>query len=308
MNPSVPRQLCTYRGLPWGVRFIGSSQFAYAAGTEGDHSDGVDGTFDILGATNKTVRRWHNGGFGASTFAWSRDGALAYILAAPAGPPGWAAESWEIHVVNQGQDQTLATLPGVPSRGISEGDQLFLAFSPDGQYLALESTLTSSPNQEGWFQAWRVSDGSPLAPPLHGTAMAVWAQDSLFFWDQAGVHRWDIGGTTSLIFPGVRWLEPRASPDGKWIAYSLRDSTCLPHVNVLNVATGSSFPVSSGGRDGAIFLTPTILWDNEQRPDDPPCAMSRSLPTGVTFLYNVATRQESRSTITAVTDVWPRMD
>ncbi len=113
-----------------------------------------------------------------------------------------------------------------------------------------------------------------------------------------------------MILPGVSWLRPRASPDGRWIAYSVRDSTGLPNVNVLNVAIGSSFPVSLGGRDGAIFLTPSILWDNEQRACDEshPCGMSRSLPTGLTFLYNVTTRQESRSTITAVTDVWPRMD
>ena len=308
INPSVPRQLCTYRRLNWGVRFIGSSQFAYAAGTDGNPSDGVDGTFDILGATNKAVRRWHNGGFGAYTFAWSRDGALTYILAAPPGPTWGAAESWEIHLVKQGQDHTLATLPGVPARGGSEDDDLFLAFSPDGQYLALDESFTGY--QGGGLQVWRLSDGRPLAPPLHGTTAAIWVQDSLFYRDQAGVHRWDVGGATTSILPGVSWLRPRASSDGKWIAYSVRDSTGLPNVNVLNVATGASFAVSTGGRDGAIFLTPTILWDNEQRPCDEshPCGMSRSLPTGLTFLYDVTTRQESQSTIMAVTDVWPRMD
>ncbi len=314
INPSVPRQLCTYRGLNWTVRFIGASRFAYAAGTDGNPSDGVDGTFDIPAATNRTVRRWDNGGFGAYTFAWSRDGALAYILAAPPGPTWGAAESWEIHLMTQGQDHTLATLPGVPARGGSESDDLFLAFSPDGLYLALDETFTTpavgTKSGGGGLWLWRVSDARLLAPPLGQTTAAVWAQSSLFYWDQAGVHRWDVGGATTLILPGVSWLSPRASPDGKWVAYSVRDSTGLPHVNVLSVATGSSFQVSSGGREGAVFLTPTILWDNEQIPCDAshPCGLNRSNSTGLTFLYDVTTRQESRSTITAVTDVWPRMD
>ncbi len=109
IDPSVPRPLCTYRGLNWTVRFIGASQFAYAAGTDGNPSDGVDGTFDIPAATNRTVRRWDSDGFGAYAFAWSRDGALAYILAAPPGPTWGAAESWEIHLMKQGQDHTLTT-------------------------------------------------------------------------------------------------------------------------------------------------------------------------------------------------------
>ncbi len=168
IDPSVPRPLCTYRGLNWTVRFIGASQFAYAAGTDGNPSDGVDGTFDIPAATNRTVRRWDSDGFGAYAFAWSRDGALAYILAAPPGPTWGAAESWEIHLMKQGQDHTLATLPGVPARGGSESDDLFLAFSPDGLSLALDETFITpavgTKSGGGGLRLWRVSDASLLAP------------------------------------------------------------------------------------------------------------------------------------------------
>jgi hypothetical protein len=36
--------------------------------------------------------------------------------------------------------------------------------------------------------------------------------------------------------------------------------------------------------------------------------MSQTLPTGMTFIYDLATRLESRSVIAAVGAVWPRMD
>jgi hypothetical protein len=298
------------------VRLIGSSRLGYAAfpPNAGNPSDGEIGTLDIPSATYHTVVRWQNGGFGAGTFAWSSNGSLAYILATAGTQDLTAAGSWELHVLQQGHDRILTTLPGMGGRGGSENDDLFLAFSPAGQYLALEETFTWSASATkywgGGLRVWRVSDGSLVAPAISGTTMAVWAGNSLFYRDQVGVQRWDVPGATSQVLPGVSWVHPRVSPDGKWIVYSVRDSTGLPRGNVYNVSLGSGFPVSSAGRDGAIFLSPTVLWDREEHlcSTYDPCGMVQSAPTGVTFTYDVLTRRETGSALTYVADVWPRMD
>ncbi|HYS02030.1 MAG TPA: hypothetical protein VET82_06750, partial [Candidatus Eisenbacteria bacterium] len=249
--------------------------------------------------------RWQNGGFGAGTFAWSPDGSLAYIRATAGTDAFSGAGSWELHIRQRGQDRVLTTLPGVPGRGVSaDDDDTFLAFSADGQYIALETTFT------GPSQVRAAADGSLVKALPQGITMAVWAGTGLFYRDQGGVYRWDPTGTTSLVLPGVKWIRPRASSDGKWIAYSVRDSTGLPHVNVFSVSAGTTFSISSGGRVDAVFLTPTILWDREERlcTASDACFMSPTLPTGMTFIYDLATRLESRSVIAAVGAVWPRMD
>jgi len=202
-NPLAPQQLCTYNGLPRRVRLIGLSNLSYAAslGTGGNPSDGVIGTFDVSGVINRTVVRWQNGGFGAGTFAWSSEGTLAYVLATPGTQNLTGAGSWELHLVRQSQDRILTTLPGVPGRGVSgDNDDTFLAFSPDGKYLALETTFT------GPSQVRTAADGSLVMALPQGITMAVWAGDSLFYRDQAGVHRWDVGGTATLLLPGVSWI------------------------------------------------------------------------------------------------------
>lgn len=306
-NPTSPRQLCTYEGLPWQPRLIGSSKFGYAGfpPNAGNPSDGEIGTFDIPSATSLTVVHWQNGGFGAGTFAWSPNGSLAYILATAGTQNLTAAGSWELHLLQQGQDRILTTLPGVGGRGIGENDDTFLAFSPDGKYLALETTFT------GPSQVRAAADGSLVRALPQGSTMAVWAANSLFYRDQAGVHRWDASGTTSLVLPGVSWIHPRVSPDGMWIVYTIRDSAGLPHINLYSVSTGSGFPVSSAPRSDGVFLSVTVLWEREERlcTANDSCGMGGpTIPTGTTFTYDLAARQETRSTITNVADVWPRMD
>jgi WD40 repeat protein len=304
-TPSDPQQLCTYPVFRWQARFVSASVLGYAAYLANSNpSDGEIGTFDILRASSRTVVRWQNGGFGAGTFAWSPDGSLAYIRATAGTDALSGAGSWELRLLQQGQDRILTTLPGVGGRGIGENDDTFLAFSPDGKYLALETTFT------GPSQVRAAADGSLVKAFPQGITMAVWAGNSLFYGDQAGVYRWDPAGTTSLILPGVHWIRPRASSDGRWIAYSVRDSTGLHHVSVFNVAAGTTFTVPSGGRVDAVFLTPTVLWDSEERlcTANDACGMSQTLPTGMRFIYDLATRLESRSVIAAVGAVWPRMD
>jgi hypothetical protein len=192
---------------------------------------------------------------------------------------------------------------------------LFLGFSPDGQYLALEETFTASAGATkylaGGLRVWRVSDVGLVAPPVSGTTMAVWAENSLFYRDQAGVHRWEVPGATSQVLPGVMWLRPRASPDGKWIVYTVRDSVGLPHVNLYSVSAGSGLSVSSAPRSDGVFLSPTVLWEREERlcTANDSCGMGGpTIRTGTTFTYDLAARQETPSTITNVADVWPRMD
>jgi hypothetical protein len=90
----------------------------------------------------------------------------------------------------------------------------------------------------------------------------------------------------------------------------VRDASGLTHTNLFSLAAGTTSRVSTAGRDGAVFLTPTVLWERELRPcgSNETCGMDPTVSTGVTLTYDLATRQETRSPITAVTDVWPKID
>jgi len=130
-NPLAPRQICTYNGLPRQVRLIGTTELGYAASlSDGNPAGGLIGTLDVPRGADRTIISWKNGGFGAGTFAWSSDGALAYILATPGTETLSGAGSWELHLMRGGDDRILTTLPGVPGRGGSQDCLLYTSPSP----------------------------------------------------------------------------------------------------------------------------------------------------------------------------------
>jgi hypothetical protein len=123
--------------------------------------------------------------------------------------------------------------------------------------------------------------------------------------DEAGVHRSTAGTNPSLMVPGLKLIRPRASPDGHWISYTVRDGQGLPHAGLYDLTGGTGARVISQLlRADPVFLSSTKIWYEEQKQ----CvgASCVTTPTGTTFIYGLTTQQEKTSSIGWVLDVWPR--
>src|SRR5207237_1367855 len=133
-------------------------------------------------------------------------------------------------------------LPAVPGRGVKPyEDDSFLGFSPDGLYIALFQTFhVGGTGEAAPDQVRRASDGT-LAHSTSGMTMAVWASvpSRLFFRDATGnLHRWDPStGLSSMT--SLRWIRPRSSPDGRWIAYTFRTTSGIGGIGFYSVAGAS---------------------------------------------------------------------
>jgi hypothetical protein len=303
-NISAPTTVCT---LPAGIspHFVTASVVSYAE----SGPPGAVRRLDLGSSASPTVAAsWSAGGFGAGVFDWSPDGTkLTYIAGSGAGGPTW-------HLVSGGADTTLATLPAVSGRGVNrQQDDFFLGFSPDGQYVAMENTFTGNGSgDQSPLQVRRSSDGS-LVYSTSGATMAVWASNpgSLLWRDTAGtVWRWGPGGppgsSALVVHTSISWVQPHASPDGRWIAYTYYDSSLLPHVGLFSVQGSTLGPQPGGIRSGATFLNNNLLWYQEETPCD--CGLAgASQPSGRTFIYDIAGETETSSRISGVYDAWPRL-
>src|SRR5262249_21882285 len=129
-------------------------------------------------------------------------------------------------------------------------------FSPDGSRLA----YTSDVNQYGvWIKA---SSGATPESLLSSARVSIgpcdWSSDgsAIACMVQAGSH-WQIwiqpahgGGAHPLITARFRFLEPRFSPDGRWIAYSSNESGRREVYIQPYPGLGGKWQVSTtGGRD-----------------------------------------------------------
>jgi hypothetical protein len=136
--------------------------------------------------------------------------------------------------------------------------------------------------------------------------MAVWASvpSRLFFRGATGpLKRWDASaGVTSTV--SVRWIRPRASPDGRWIAATVRGSNGLGSVSLYSVQAGSVSTTTPTGRSGARFLTNDLVWYSGERACST-CFGGQPAPSGVTYIYSIAGGSEVTSRLGSVSDVWP---
>jgi hypothetical protein len=301
-NTAAAQTLCTFNEAI-APRFVTASVVSW---TEQGSSQGSGGSIlraDLGARVQTAVASWSTGGFGSGIFDWSPDGtALTYIGAASPGP------TW--HLVSGGTDRVLTTLPTVPGRGVSQQDDDFmLAFSPDGQYLALVNTFTTGGSGDtAPMQIRRVSDGSLVYSGSNAT-MAVWASvpSRLFFRSPDGaLSSWVPGNGPGALQPSLRWVRPHASADGRWIAYTIYDSGGLPHVGLYSVQGNSLGPQPAGLRSGALFLNNNLGWYQEEAATE--CGLGGcSQTTGNAFIYDIAGGTEVASRITGVFDVWPRV-
>jgi len=287
-----PRTLCMFDAGAQNPQFVSGSQVAYetAAGqiVKADLAGGAP-TIVATGAT----------GFLSAQYSFSPDGhSVTYM----------SNTAW--HLANGSGDHVLTTLPAIPGRGVSpDQDSVFLSFSPDGLYIALVQTFaTGGSGATAQDQVRRASDGS-LVYSTTGMTMGVWASvpSRLFFRDATGsMQRWDPSTGVSPML-SLNWINPRSSPDGRWISYTFHTGTgAVGGVGFYSVQANSVVNTSPPGRAGVRFLNNTLVWYFGERACDT-CFGGQPTPTGATYIYDIGGTSETASRITAMFDTWPHV-
>jgi len=290
-DPAHARNLCHFDADAQSPSFVSGTRVAYeTAGNEIVTADLAGGATTILAT--------YSSGFDSGQYAFSPDGkSVTYLdnnawrLAGPSG------------------NRVLATLPAAPGRGISPtADDSFLAFSPDGLYIAYFQTFhVGGTGETAPDQIRRASDGK-LVYSTSGMTMAVWASvpSRLFFHAETGgggIKRWDpSSGVTSMA--SVLWIRPRASPDGRWIAGTVRGSTGVGNVSFYSVQGDSVTASTPAGRSNPRFLSNDLVWYSGERACTT-CFGGQPTPTGVTYIYSIAGASEVTSRLSSVSDAWP---
>jgi Tol biopolymer transport system component len=301
-DPTQPRTLCTLTvNSASGLRFINQGELSYVA-LAGSGQDAAGGLVRLNLATGATglLARWDQSHFGAGIHAWTPDGkTLAYVAS--------TASSFQLHQVTAAGDRVLTSLPAVPGRGTSEEDSLLLAYSPDGQYLTLDNTFTGSGTGEQARLQIRRLDGS-LAFAAAGGTHATWAgSGATLFWREVAngpssppLQKWTPAGAGTAV-PGLKWLRPSASPDGRYIAYTIRSINGLAHAGIYDLQGGSPKNYADN-RSSTQFVSTTAVWYQEERPCQPAdnCLVTVTKPTGKTFIYDVKTQKEFASSLPGI--------
>lgn len=287
-DPANAKNLCTLDSTALTPQFVSGTALAY------ETADNQIIRADLTGGTT-TILASYTTGFGSGQYAVSPDGAsISYV----------DGNAW--HLAGPSANRVLSTLPAVPGRGVNpDEDDSFLGFSADGQYVALFQTFhVGGTGETAPDQIRRTSDGK-LVYSTTGMTMAVWASvpSRLFFRDTAGnVHRWDpTAGLSSMT--SLHWIKPRPSPDGRWIAYAFRTGTELHGTGFYSVQANSVSNTTPPARSGVRFLSNDLVWYMGERA----CAcMGGPLPSGVTYIYSIASASEVTSRLASVYDAWPR--
>jgi hypothetical protein len=288
-DPANAKNVCRFDAGAMSPQFVSATQVAYeTASNELIEAD--------LKSGSTTMIATFGGGLGSGQYSVSPDGRSVTYL---------DSNAW--HLVTPSGNRILTTLPAVPARGTNpDQDDLFLSYSPDGQYIALVQTFhTGGTGATAPDQVRRASDGS-LVYSTTGMTMGVWASvpSRLFFRDAGGsVHRWDptSGLSTMLALP---WIGPKASPDGRWIGYTFRTSSGLGGVGFYSVQSNSVSTTTPAGRSGVRFLTSDLVWYIGERACST-CFGGLPAPTGVTYIYDIAGASEVVSRLSGVYDNWP---
>lgn len=288
-DPANAKNLCSFDTTAQAPLFVSASTVAY------ETSSNQIIRADIASGATTVIATY---AAGSGQYAVSPDGAAFTYLDGAA---------W--HLVKGSSNKVLSTLPPVPARGINpDEDDLYLSFSPDGNYVALFQTLrTGGTGETAPDQIRKVSDGT-LAYSTSAVTMAVWASvpSRLFFRDGSGnVHRWDPStGLSSMT--SLHWIRPRSSPDGRWIAYTFRTTSGLGGVGFYSVQANSQQNTSPPGRSGVVFLTNDLVWYLGEKACST-CFGGLPAPSGVTYIYSIAGASEVTSRLASVNDAWPHV-
>jgi hypothetical protein len=286
-DPANAKNVCTIDAAAAAPLFVSGSSLAYVTGPQMIKADLGDGTTTVLG----TFHPGQQSGY----YAISPDGGSVSYL-----------DGNEWHLAGPSGNRVLTTLPAIPGRGVNpDEDDTYLSFSPDGKYVALFQTFhTGGTGETAADQIRRATDGG-LVYSTSGMTMAVWASvpSRLFFRDlnSGSLHRWDATGGISNM-TSIKWIRPRSSPDGRWIAYTFRTTSGLGGVAFYSVQANSISNTTPPGRSGVKFLTNDLVWYVGER------ACSNCMgpePTGQTYIYSIASASEVTARLASVSDAWP---
>jgi hypothetical protein len=290
-DPANAKNLCRFDPAAMSPQFVSATRVAYeTASNQLIEADLASGSTTLIAT--------FGGGLGSGQYSVSPDGGSVTYL---------DGNTW--HLVTSAGNKVLTTLPAVPARGVNQDeDDIFLRYSPDGQYIALVQTFhTGGSGATAPDQVRKAGDGS-LVYSTTGMTMGVWASvpSRLFFRDSGGtVHRWDPSTGLSAVLP-LHWIGPKSSPDGRWIGYTFRSSGGVGGVGFFSVQGSSVSNTTPPGRSGVRFLTNDLVWYIGERACST-CFGGQPTPTGVTYIYDIAGTSEVVSRLSNVYDAWPHV-
>jgi hypothetical protein len=288
-----PRTVATL-GTPFQPKFVNSSEVSFI-------DQGLV-RMALSGSAKTTVTAQP-----VSDFDWSPDGTTAvYVVYAPVAGGGTTGT---LHIVTAGQDKVLASgLRGPPaswgceSQTCADSVSTHLAISPWDDAISWGQSLNPA------FQMWGLDGTSLLWPDAESNipSMIVWSDAAIYYRDTFGVERYQ-DKQPSTFLPGVSWIRPKASPDGKHIVYEVRDLNGTARVFIVDTTSARVKQLGPAGRAEPAFLTARYVWYRGERPctTSDLCASGPMIATGKTYLYDLQTGIEYDSVITSVIDVWP---
>ncbi|HEY3085490.1 MAG TPA: hypothetical protein VGK28_08525, partial [Candidatus Dormibacteraeota bacterium] len=301
-SANSPRTLCGISGGAFQPQLVTQRMISWYA-TQGNPTNSgtsVIAVLDLFSGISTVAATWSGGSFMDGLHAWSPDrGFLAYIAS--------DANGVTLHLLSGGGDRVVATLGPVPGRGPDPNqDDSYLAFSPDGAYLALVQTFTTSGDQ---LQVRRTIDGS-LAFSLSKGTMATWGStgSKLYYRmpNASSVQVWDSTRGVSQAISQVAWIRPRSDAGDDNIAFTVRDSAGTPHVWVYGHA-GSSGGQLPNVRSSPVWVNTTAFFYVEEAVCSTNCGIGPAWqPNGKTFIFDIAQQTETASKISQVYSAWPR--
>ena len=236
----------------------------------------------------------------AVLYGWSPDSTTMMYVA-----PGYPPLGYQLRRLSGGKNELIGAteIPSTSCGGEACDDDFEwkMVYSPDGRYIAIAAGGAQEPSL---LRVLSATGATLFQDDEHLPTMTVWSGDNLYFRDQRGIEVWR-GGASTLVAAGVSWVTPNASPTGDRIAFAVRDSTGLPHVKVLDVASGSIHELAAGGKQPMFLGQRYVFYVGA-------CGRLGCGPysgddaSGNNYIYDLQTGSTQPTAISFVASVWPQ--
>ena len=303
-NAKAPATICGVSGGSFVPQLVTQTMISWYAtqGAPDRSGTSVIAILDLFTGASTVAATWSGGGFLDGLHAWSLDrGFLAYVASDATGV--------RLHVLSGGGDRVIATMGAVPARGVNPNeDDAYLAFSPDGAYVALVQTFAGTGDQ---LQVRRIIDGTVAFSLSRGT-MATWGSTGsrLYFREPGSslVQVWDSAAGVSQAFgQQLSWIRPRAGVGtDTTLVFTVRDGTGAPHTWLYS-HDGRSGGQLPNVRSSPVWVSASTFFYVEEAACGANCGIGPAWqPDGKTFTFDTAASAETASKIAQVYGSWPR--